>query len=436
MLSIAEPTPAESPAHRHAEGRVLQRCELKGIRSNRSRPTVLSVFSGLGGLDLGLEAAGFRVVGCIEKDVLARESLRRNRPDWKVVEPSNVVEYARVAKPADFGLRRRELDLLAGGPPCQPFSKAAQWHKTARAGLKDPRADCVRSFLDLVSVFLPKAILMENVQGFAQGSTSALPFLRTALNQINSREGVLYEPSSRVLDACDFGVPQHRRRSIIICLRDGGVFEWPNATHRERPICAWDAIGDLHPKNPPVALGRWADLLPSIPEGGNYHYHTPDAAGEPLFGYRTRYWSFLLKLAKNKPSWTLPAQPSQNSGPFHWDNRRLTWKEMARLQSFPKGWQVVGTYADRVRQIGNATPPLLAETIGRELGHQVFGKRYAARRQLSIGRRRNTPPPTPISPVPRRFLSLGLDTRPHPGPGLGPGSVALEAVGKRSGMRR
>ncbi|EQD62120.1 DNA cytosine-5 -methyltransferase, partial [mine drainage metagenome] len=167
--------------------------------------------------------------------------------------------------------------------------------------------------------------------------------------------------------------------------------------------------------------GKWAGLLPSIPEGSNYLYHTPEGDGAELFGYRTRYWSFLLKLAKEKPSWTLPAQPPQNAGPFHWDNRRLTPKEMMRLQSFPKGWWISGDYEDRVRQIGNATPPLLAEAVGRAVGEQIFGRRYSRRPLLSISRRRAMPEPRPVKSVPPGYLAGERDLRAHPGTGKGPG---------------
>ena len=84
---------------------------------------------------------------------------------------------------------------------------------------------------------------------------------------------------------------------------------------------------------PPKAAGKWAGLLPTIPEGENYLFHTRLGGGRPLFGYRTRYWSFLLKLAKDEPSWTLQAHPGPATGPFHWANRPLTVQEMLRLQS-------------------------------------------------------------------------------------------------------
>jgi DNA (cytosine-5)-methyltransferase 1 len=400
---------------------VVARGTGRHIVCNVRRLRFLSAFSGAGGLDIGLEAAGFHVLGCIEKDELARETLTRNRPNWRLLEPCDVSEFTEGAKPSDLGLRRGELELLAGGPPCQPFSKAAQWHAKARTGLKDPRAACFQGFLRLIDVFLPQVVLIENVRGFTEGKTSAMPLLERSLQLINSRAGTYYRAYSQAVDACEYGVPQHRWRSIIVARRDGGEFTLPKPTHRKTPTRSWDAIGDLHPQSPPEALGKWAGLLPSIPEGSNYLHHTPQGKGQRLFGYRTRYWSFLLKLAKDQPSWTLPAQPPQNTGPFHWENRRLTWKEMMRLQSFPKGWKVAGDYEERVRQIGNATPPLLAEVIGREIGRQVFGKRYRRRPTLAIARRRRVPRATALSAVPVRFLLEHHDLRPHPGPGMGPG---------------
>lgn len=400
----------------------------KAIVGRRRAPRILSVFSGAGGLDLGLEAAGFRVIGCVEKDDLARKTLARNRPRWKLLEPSDVSEFARTVKPSDLDLKRGQLEVLAGGPPCQPFSKAAQWHARSRAGLDDPRAACFPGFIQLIETFLPKVVLIENVQGFTDGKTSALPLLQGSLSRINSTTGSSYKANANVVDACDYGVPQHRRRSIIVVRKDGGNFSWPRPTHDERPVRAWDAIGDLRPRNPPSAIGKWAGLLPSIPEGANYIYHTPKGDGAELFGYRTRYWSFLLKLAKEKPSWTLPAQPPQNAGPFHWDNRRLTPKEMMRLQSFPKGWKIAGEYEDRVRQIGNATPPLLAEVIGRAIDHQIFGRRHSDPPILTIPRHRVVPPPSIVAGVPGRFLVGEHHTDPHPGPGLGPGALRATAA--------
>ena len=107
----------------------------------------------------------------------------------------------------------------------------------------------------------------------------------------------------------------------------------------------WDALADIEP-NPGEDLalrGKWGDLLASIPEGNNYLWHTDRGGGKPLFGWRRRYWSFLLKLAKSRPSWTIQAQPGPAIGPFHWANRRLSMRELCRLQTFPDDVFIVGT---------------------------------------------------------------------------------------------
>jgi len=386
------------------------------------RLTVLSAFTGLGGLDLGLEAAGFEHVGCIEKDETARRSLKQNRGDsWHLLEPSDISLLARSLTPEQLGLEPRELSLLAGGPPCQPFSKAAQWSASARTGLEDVRSHCLRDFLRLAEIFLPKVVLIENVAGFVQGPVSALAEVEEALEGINKRQGTRYKAHHRIVDAADYGVAQHRKRAIIIMSREGQAPTWPQATHAADPLRAWDAIGHLDVKDPPKALGKWADLLPSIPEGENYLWHTRSGGGRQLFGYRTRFWSFLLKLAKDQPSWTLPAQPGPSTGPFHWDNRPLTIPELLCLQSFKADWLVEGGYREQVRQVGNATPPRLAEIIGRAVASRYFDVSFSRQRlHHHIARAETVPEPAPTQPVAAKYLDLEKDHADHPGAGKGP----------------
>ncbi len=385
------------------------------IESRRHDPKVLSAFSGVGGLDLGLEAAGFSTIACIEIDPDARSTLRNNRPSWRLLEPGDILALAETLRPSDLGLRVGELDVLAGGPPCQPFSKAAQWSTRARFGMTDPRSRCISAFISLVKRFKPKVVLIENVEGFARGRSSALPQLESDLSSHSS-----YRLEWRVLDACDFGVAQHRRRAIMVALRDGKPFRWPDPTHVHRPVRAWDALAQIKVAEPRQCKGKWAGLLPSIPEGGNYLHHTDHGEGTPLFGYRTRYWSFLLKLAKDKPSWTISAQPGPATGPFHWENRPLNVEELLRLQSFPATWKVAGPYRSQVKQIGNATPPLLSEVIARAIGDQVFGIKCEREPALHIPRRLRVPPPEPTRPVSREFIRFRGIHLPHPGAGRGP----------------
>jgi DNA (cytosine-5)-methyltransferase 1 len=382
--------------------------------------SVLSAFTGLGGLDLGLEHAGFTTIGCLEIDATALTALQRNRPDWPLLSPGDVAQAGQRLPPADLGLAQGDLAVLAGGPPCQPFSKAAQWHPSSRVGIGDPRAQSLQGLLDLVDRFLPQVLLLENVTGFLRGPNSAGPLLEQGLALVNVRHGTAYELQHKVLDAADFGVPQRRRRAIAVALRSGETFKWPEATHARTSVRCWDAIGELKQAEVPRPTGGWAGLLPSIPEGKNYQWHTDRGGGEPLFGYRTRYWSFLLKLARDQPSWTLPALPGPSTGPFHWDNRPLSTMELLRLQSFPADWLVPGNRQQQIRLVGNATPPLLAEVIGRTIAAQVYDAELPPCPALAIRRATVVPPAVPPKPIPVVYLNRRGHHPPHPGAGLGP----------------
>ncbi|MEY2880057.1 MAG: hypothetical protein RLZZ15_2437 [Verrucomicrobiota bacterium] len=386
------------------------------------RPTVLSTFSGLGGLDLGLESAGFRVVGCIESNEVARASLSANRPRHALIEPNDITAAASFLGPTNLGLRRGELTLLAGGPPCQPFSKAAQWSHRAMRGMNDPRSQCLGGFLQLIESFLPRTILIENVQGFVSGRSNAVRRILESLEEINRKNGTRYALQSWTVDAADFGVPQRRARAILFAERNGNQLSPPVAKFAVKPITAWDALCGLRADTNglPVA-DHWARLLPSIPPGENYLWHTRRGGGLPLFGYRRRFWSFLLKLSPDKPAWTLPAQPGPYTGPFHWENRVLTIPEMLRLQSFPADWKVCGTRREQVRQVGNATPPLLAEIFGRAIREQLLGHTISRSPSLRIRRTRTRMAISgELTAVPKEFRCMMRDWPDHPGTGKGP----------------
>ena len=394
------------------------RCRGDGIASGQL--LCLSAFSGIGGLDLGLERSGFTLVGAVENDAAARRSLALNRPRLPFLEPHHINKVAHELRPHDLGLGAGELSLLAAGPPCQPFSKAAQWAQTGALGLTDQRADCLEGLMILIERFLPHAVLIENVTGFVRGRSSALPFLQEHLANINHRCGTGYKLSHKALNAAEFGAPQRRRRAIVIVLRSGEAPAWPRVTHRDCTVRAWDALQDVNLGTTPAPSGRFASLLPSIPEGQNYQYFTERGEGPSLFGYRRRYWSFLLKLAKAEPAWTVPANPGPATGPFHWDSRPLAPEEILRLQTFPISWKLQGSYREQVRQAGNATPPLLAEILGRSIATQLFGADFRGCPTLSITRSARVPPPTPPQPVAAKYMALAGQHEPHPGAGFGP----------------
>src|SRR5262249_42899296 len=159
-----------------------------------------------------------------------------------------------------------------------------------------------------------------NVEGLQYaGKDEGLQLLLAELESINKAAGTAYRPTVEVLNAAAYGVPQLRERVFVVAHRDGRHFSFPNATHgpetSERTLLAteplepyrtaWDALADvkISPDEDLEVRGKWAGLLPTIPEGCNYLYHTDRGEGVPLFGWRRRYWSFLLKLAKNRPSW-------------------------------------------------------------------------------------------------------------------------------------
>jgi DNA (cytosine-5)-methyltransferase 1 len=152
--------------------------------------------------------------------------------------------------------------------------------------------------------------------------------------------------------------------------------------------------------------------------------------GLPLFGWRRRYWSFLLKLAKNQPSWTIQAQPGPAIGPFHWRNRRLSMRELCRLQTFPDDVVVTGSRVAIQRQIGNAVPSLLGEVIARELRRQTFKLRVDRAPALAPPDRSPAPAPEPVAAVPRKFLALAGDHAAHPGTGLGNAAVQRSAASR------
>jgi DNA (cytosine-5)-methyltransferase 1 len=403
-------------------------------------PKVISLFTGAGGLDLGLEAAGFETAVAVEMDADAAATLRANR-DWPVIERDvHSVSSRELLEVA--GLKEGEADLLAGGPPCQPFSKSGYWSTGDAKRLEDPRSSTLDAYLRVLRDVKPRAFLLENVAGLAyRGKDEGLELLRRTLERLNDELGTSYSFHCSLLNACDHGVPQERERVFIVGHREGAAFRFPAPTHARPPAdpvvelsrraaqlepcaTAWDAIGDLEDDDDPTlrASGKWAALLPSIPEGGNYLHHTDRGGGLPLFGWRRRYWSFLLKLSKRLPSWTITAQPGSAIGPFHWKNRRLSARELCRLQTFPDGYRVAGGRASWQKQIGNAVPSALAEVLGLEI-RRLLGQGGARRHpRLLPPRRSPVPPPERVRPVPRRYRELCGEHEAHPGTGLGYGA--------------
>jgi DNA (cytosine-5)-methyltransferase 1 len=396
--------------------------------------STVSLFSGCGGLDFGMEAAGWNIAYRNDSDRHSCDTLELNRGERVQCAPIEEVSSADIR--AYVGTAKNSVDLVIGGPPCQPFSKSAYWSRGDTLRLKDPRANTLNEYLRVVEELKPKAFLLENVHGISySGKEEGFQFLIRRIREINRRAGTDYRPTWRVISAADYGVPQLRIRFFLVGLRSGKEFMFPSPTHGEMDTgyptlfdigrspyaTAWDALAEIRPEpNEDLEVGgKWGKLLPSIPEGENYLWHTNRKGGLPLFGWRTRYWCFLLKLAKDRPSWTIQAQPGSAIGPFHWDNRKLSWEELAALQTFPRNFRIDSPRVEVQRQIGNAVPSLLAEVLGRALREQVCGGRISEPLRLAVPRRGTPPPPEPTQDVPRQYLALIGDHAPHPGTGKG-----------------
>lgn len=337
--------------------------------------TCVSLFSGCGGLDAGLKRAGFRTVVASDAEPLCAESFASNFPGVPFLT-ARIGQMRRSDYLAHCGGRAPKIDLLAGGPPCPPFSKSRFYRKDKPRALDDPNGwETIDGYLNALDWLRPRTFLLENVKGLAY------KVHRDALETIISRaERLGYRVNWGVLNAADFGVPQIRERCFVLGSQDT-VVELPRPTHA-RPgteslpswVTAGTAIGDLDTEENASDEGHYAggqhnDLLQQIPPGENYLHFTEERGHpSPRFKWRSRYWSFLLKLSPEMPSWTIQARRSNNMGPFHWRGRILRIAEIRRLQGFPDDYRLAGTIEQQWRQIGNAVPPPLAYSVGKAIG--------------------------------------------------------------------
>lgn len=368
----------------------------------------ISLFAGAGGLDLGVEQAGYSVVYAIESNETAVETLNRNRARWFPSLPEtrhlDITTLDPEAVMQDLDIEPGDIDLIVGGPPCVAFSKSGFHLEYKREG-RDPRANLLDDYLRFLDALRPKSFIMENVFGLAYRNQSASFFQRL-------RAGVLnlgYSFSFEVLNAADYGVPQNRQRLFILGASNGQPLAHPLPTHwgeheRRKPprnlhnllphVTAGEVLEGLtaEPEAEELVNGKYGHLLPEIPPGGNYLYYTAhEGHPNPLFEWRSRYWTFLLKLDPKRPAPTLQGQPGPYVGPFHWDNRRLRVPEIRRLHGFPDQFEFAGNRRDIQLQIGNAVPPMLGKVVAEAVRDQVAG---IARSGIGV------PPPMPLELFP------------------------------------
>lgn len=315
-------------------------------RKKTTKPRVVSLFSGGGGLDLGFEKAGCETAVCIDHDPVACETLRYNRPTWNVV-CDDIREFD--ATPY------RGAEIVIGGPPCQGFSTAGKGNPN------DARNFLWQEYMRVVEEVQPKVVVLENVSALSHRRNG--DHLTGIMDRLEE-EG--FDFAYGVLNAADYGVPQARRRLIIIGVRDGAA-SLPKPTTQGDPIAVWSAIRDLADreadrefnhtpnKHAPHVVERWEQLGP----------------GENDPNYNR------ARLDPTKPSATIRAGggygPSGNHlagfhPPIHPTlPRQLTVREAARIQTFPDNWFLCGPKTIQGRQIGNAVPVKLAEAIAKHV---------------------------------------------------------------------
>lgn len=333
-----------------------------------SKVQALSFFSGCGGLDIGTQLAGVKVLTSLdfEKDTIS--TLRANPffshtvhqcEDIRNVTASNYSTILRQNNP--------EKLIIVGGPPCQPFSKAGYWRTLAqRLGPDDPR-NMIGSYLNIIADIKPDGFILENVESILHPhNIQAIEDLKEVLDQLG------YHYSINKINAIDFGIPQKRKRVFVIASKEP-IKITPKITHGDgeglKPIervVDWIGRfnGNEYASESDNSEGLHHDSLVLVPPGSNYISLSSNKGFEsPRFKAGTRYWTFLLKLHPLMPSWTIIAQPGHWEGPFHWTSRRMRLNELAAIQTFPLDYNILGSSRSIHKQIGNAVPCLLGKAM-------------------------------------------------------------------------
>lgn len=346
----------------------------------------LSLFTGAGGLDIGFHQAGFDVIGCVELEEKYCKSLIKNRSTETYIGKHTSIHNIDIR---DFDVTRyvgKGIKCIIGGPPCQTFSAAGR-RAGGVIGTDDERGQLYATYCEILDAIKPEVFVFENVYGLP-GANGGKPWRE--IQQAFADHG--YNLTAEVIDAADYGVPQHRERLIMVGTK---AIEFrfpvptvgPDSISKQPLTSVLDAIADLQNDNEEFSDGLgglYGHLLPEVPEGLNYAFFTAEMGHpEPVFAWRSKFHDLLYKVDKNQPSRTIKANPGKFTGPFHWKNRHFTINELKRLQTFPDDYEIVGSYGQILEQIGNSVPPLLArvlaESIKEQLFHPAKKRRYPVR---------------------------------------------------------
>ena len=305
----------------------------------------IELCAGAGGQALGLEMAGYNHIALSEIDAAACETLRTNRPAWNVVE-GDVAKF----DPSPF----RGVDLIAGGLPCPPFSKAGK-----QLGASDER-NLFPIAINLIDEIRPRAVMLENVRGFLD---AVFDDYRRNLKRQLGKLG--YTTDWRLLNASDFGVPQLRPRVAIVAVKTefADRFAWPEPPVLfTQPPTVGETLLDLMAANGWRGARRWAEraneIAPTVVGGSKKH-------GGPDLG-PTRARAAWASLGVDGKTIAEEAPPKDHVG-----MPRLTVRMVARLQGFPDDWKFSGKKTAAYRQVGNAFPPPVAKAVALQIAQAI-----------------------------------------------------------------
>ncbi len=327
--------------------------------NNKKKFRTIELFAGAGGLALGVEKAGFETIGLIEIDKDASDTLRKNRPEWRVVN-EDIADISCLNLEEYFGIQKGELDLLSGGAPCQSFSYAGK-----RLGLEDARGTLFYHYAMFLEKLQPKLFLFENVKGLLTHDGG-----KTYQTITDIFESTGYRIRKKVLNAWDYGVPQKRERLITIGIRkdlvDRTSFEFPSP-HEYKPVLR-DILLDC-PKSEGTPYSEYKrKIFELVPPGGYWRDIPEDVAKE----YMKSCWymgggrtGILRRLSLDEPSLAVLTSPSQKQTDrcHPLEARPFTVRENARCQTFPDDWEFCGKIGQQYKQVGNAVPVNLAYDI-------------------------------------------------------------------------
>lgn len=326
--------------------------------------TSIELFAGAGGLALGMSQAGFQHLMLNEIDKDASDTLRKNRPDWHVVNHDvNAVH---------FGHYRGKVDLISGGFPCQAFSYAGN-----KGGFDDARGTLFFELARAVKEVQPKVFLCENVKGLlSHDNGHTLNVIKSVIGDL----GYTLVPP-RVLQAIKYKVPQKRERLIMVAIRNDYArkvtFHWPSPYYRIMNLRDALFAGELYETDVPISEGqkypeKKRRVLELVPMGGYWRDLPVEIQKEYMggsFALEGGKTGMARRLSLDEPSLTLTCAPAQKQTErcHPLETRPLTIREYARIQTFPDNWSFCGSLSSKYKQIGNAVPVNLARAVGHSL---------------------------------------------------------------------